>query len=311
MIVDGHRKPGNHASVTTTLEANPWADEAVAGYLGRLEIERGLSTHTVDAYRRDLAQFFEFCTRLEITDLSDVNRRTVRRFMAHLATRGYARRSVARKVSAVRAFFADAARRGEVAANPAAGVAQPKRPQTLPKAIPSASLGRMLDALDGDEPVDLRDRAVLEMMYATGLRVSELASLRVGDVGDSDFLTVTGKGSKDRAVPLSRVARSSVTEYLQQGRPRLATAQAGDALWVGVRGGALDSRGLRRVVKTRLGTFPHALRHSFATHLLEGGADLRAVQELLGHVELATTQLYTSVTRQHLKATYERSHPRA
>ena len=311
MIVDGYSQPGNHASVTTILETSPWAEEAVAGYLGRLEIERGLSAHTVAAYRRDLAQFFGFCTRLEITDLAEVNRRTVRRFMAHLATRGYARRSVARKVSAVRAFFADAARRGAVVANPAAGVPQPKRPQTLPKAIPSASLGRLLDALDGNEPVDLRDRAALELMYATGLRVSELASLRVGDVSDSDFLTVTGKGAKDRAVPLSRVARTAVHTYLQRGRPKLATAQAGDALWVGVRGGALDARGLRRVVKTRLGTFPHALRHSFATHLLEGGADLRAVQELLGHVELATTQLYTSVTRQHLKATYERSHPRA
>lgn len=311
MIVDGCPHSGNHAAVTTTLEASPWAEEAVAEYLGRLEIERGLSAHTVAAYRRDLAQFFGFCSRLEITDLTGVTRRTVRRFMAHLATRGYARRSVARKVSAVRAFFADAARRGAVIANPAAGVAQPKRPQTLPKAIPSASLGRMLDALDGDEPVDRRDRAALELMYATGLRVSELASMRVGDVGDSDFLTVTGKGSKDRAVPLSRVAREAVARYLEDGRPQLAAAQAGDALWVGVRGGALDARGLRRVVKARLGTFPHALRHSFATHLLEGGADLRAVQELLGHVELATTQLYTSVTRQHLKATYERSHPRA
>jgi site-specific recombinase XerD len=311
MIVDGSHPPGNHASVTTTLENSPWAEEAVARYLGRLEIERGLSAHTVAAYRRDLAQFFDFCSRLEIGDLSDVTRRTVRRFVAHLTTRGYAKRSVARKVSAVRAFFADAARRGVVNANPAAGVAQPKRPQTLPKAIPSASLGRMLDTLDGEEPVDLRDRAVLELMYATGLRVSELASLRVGDVGNSDFLTVTGKGSKDRAVPISRVARAAVGEYLTDGRPKLASAQAGDALWVGVRGGALDARGLRRVVKHRLGTFPHALRHSFATHLLEGGADLRAVQELLGHVELATTQLYTSVTRHHLKATYERSHPRA
>jgi site-specific recombinase XerD len=289
----------------------PWAATTLGDYVRRLEIERGLSANTVAAYRRDLIQFFTFCGRLEIAEVSQINRRTVRRYIAHLSTRGYARRSVARKVSAVRAFLADAARRGLIAANPAEGVAQPKRPQTLPKAIPSASLGAMLDALDGDDPVELRDRAALEMLYATGLRVSELASLRVGDIRDDDFLRVTGKGQKDRAVPLSRPARRAVARYLGSGRPELATSQAGDALWVGVRGGPLDARGLRRVVKIRLGTFPHALRHSFATHLLEGGADLRAVQELLGHVELATTQLYTSVTRQHLKATYERSHPRA
>jgi integrase/recombinase XerC len=168
----------------------------------------------------------------------------------------------------------------------------------------------MLDALSGQSPLDLRDRALLEVLYATGLRVSELASLTVTDVARDDFLRVLGKGNKERAVPLSRPARRALRRYLDDGRPHLAKAEAGAALWVGTRGGALDARGVRRVVRNRLGTFPHALRHSFATHLLEGGADLRAVQELLGHVELATTQLYTSVTRQHLKATYERTHPR-
>ena len=301
-------------AVSAPVETSPrpaWAAATLDAYVRRLEVERGLSPHTVAAYRGDLAQFFTFCDRLGITDVSEVTRRTVRRFVAHLSTRGYARRSVARKVSAVRAFLSDAAKRGQIAANPAEGVAQPKRPHTLPKAIPATNLGAMLDALDGDDPLHLRDRAVLEMLYATGLRVSELASLHLGDIGDDDFLRVTGKGGKDRAVPLSRQARSSVDSYLARGRPQLAASASGDALWLGSRGGRLDARGLRRVVKNRLGTFPHALRHSFATHLLEGGADLRAVQELLGHVELATTQLYTSVTRQHLKATYERSHPRA
>jgi len=163
----------------------------------------------------------------------------------------------------------------------------------------------------GDEPIDLRDRAILEVMYAAGLRVSELASLKVGDVADSDLLRITGKGEKTRMVPISRSARRSVAEYLEKGRPKLAGDQAYSALWVGARGGPLDTRGVRRVVQKRLGTFPHALRHSFATHMLEGGADLRTVQELLGHVELATTQIYTSVSRRHLRTTYERSHPRA
>ena len=169
----------------------------------------------------------------------------------------------------------------------------------------------MLDALDGDDPIARRDRALLEVLYGTGMRVSELASLRVSDVDGVDLVRVRGKGGRERVVPLAGPARVSIDRYLAAARSRLVGPSAGDVLWVGVRGGPLDTRGVRRVVKDRLGTFPHALRHSFATHLLEGGADLRTVQELLGHVELATTQIYTGVSRRHLKATYERSHPRA
>jgi integrase/recombinase XerC len=157
----------------------------------------------------------------------------------------------------------------------------------------------------------LRDRALLEFLYATGVRVSELADLRIGNVHDQEFVRISGKGSRQRAVPLGRPAREAVGRYLAAGRPRLAGPASGDSLWVGVRGGPMGARTIRRVVRNRAATFPHAFRHSFATHLLEGGADLRAVQELLGHVELATTQIYTAVTRDHLKATYERSHPRA
>ena len=196
-------------------------------------------------------------------------------------------------------------------ANPAEGVSQPKRPLNLPKAIPAGPLGDLLDAVDGDGPLDIRDRALLEMLYATGVRVSELASLKVQDVDDSTFVRVVGKGDKERVVPLSRQARRAVTVWIDEGRVALAKKDSGDWLWLGARGGPLDARGIRRVVKRRVGTFPHALRHSFATHLLEGGADLRTVQELLGHVDLASTQLYTSVTRKHLKETYDRSHPRA
>jgi site-specific recombinase XerD len=289
--------------------AVPWAAPQLDAYLRRLDAERGLSPHTIAAYRRDLTQFAVFCDRLGIQRFEDIDRRIVRRFLAQLDTRKYARRSVARKASAIRAFFRDLSRHGSIPANPVAGLQTPKRPTTLPKAIPATQLGPMLDAVSGDEPVDLRDRAILELLYATGLRVSELASLTVADVSRDDFLRVVGKGSKERAVPLGGPARRALQRYLDEGRPRLA-CNAGAALWVGRRGGPLDARGVRRVVRNRLGTFPHALRHSFATHLLEGGADLRAVQELLGHVELATTQLYTSVTRQHLKATYERTHPR-
>jgi site-specific recombinase XerD len=289
--------------------AVPWAGQQLDAYLRKLDAERGLSPHTIAAYRRDLTQFTVFCDRLGLERYEDVDRRTVRRFLAQLDTRKYARRSIARKASAIRAFYRDLSRRGVITTNPVEGLQTPKRPKTLPKAIPAAQLGPMLDALAGHAPVDLRDRALLELLYATGLRVSELASLTVADVSCGDFLRVVGKGNKERAVPLSGPASRALRRYLDEGRPRLASG-AGTALWIGTRGGPLDARGIRRVVRNRLGTFPHALRHSFATHLLEGGADLRAVQELLGHVELATTQLYTSVTRQHLKATYERTHPR-
>ncbi len=292
-------------------ELPDWAERSVTDYLNRIAVQRGLSPHTVAAYERDLRQFFDFCDRLGIRTPEEVDRRSVRRFLAHLASRRYSGRSVARKASAVRAFFTDAARRGVVAKNPAEGIAAPKRRRTLPRAVPAAGLGRILDALDGTEPAELRDRALLEVLYGTGLRVSEAAALTVDAVRGGDLVTVRGKGNRERVVPLAGEARAAVDRYLRAGRPQLAGDAAGDALWVGVRGGPLDARGIRRAVRSRLGTFPHALRHSFATHLLEGGADLRTVQELLGHVELGTTQIYTAVTRRHLEATYDRSHPRA
>jgi site-specific recombinase XerD len=295
----------HHVSATAPARA------AVAEYLDRLSTERGLSPHTIAAYRRDLDQFLTFCERLDLVRLDDIDRRSVRRFVAQLSTRRYARRSIARKLSSVRAFLADAARRGRIAANPAEGVGQPKRPSTLPKSIPARGIEAAIESVDDSSPVGLRDRALLELLYGTGLRVSEAASLTIHDAFDRDFVAIRGKGGRERVVPIGRPAAAAVAVYLRDGRPRLATGDAGDALWVGVRGGALDTRGIRRVVRRRVGTFPHALRHSFATHMLERGADLRAVQELLGHIELGTTQIYTSVTRRHLKATYERSHPRA
>lgn len=288
-----------------------WAAGPIDAYLGRLESERGLSAHTIAAYRRDLAQFATFCARLGLEKLAQVDRRVVRRFLAQLTTRGLAPRTSARKLSAVRSFLEDSVRRGLLESNPAVGVPQPRRPRALPKALPSAALGRALDSMEGNDPIDMRDRALLETLYATGLRVSELASLELGDAMATDFVRVTGKGNRDRAVPLGARARQSVDRYLSEGRPALVTSATGSALWIGVRGGRLDQRGIRRIVRRRLGTFPHALRHSFATHMLENGADLRTVQELLGHAELGTTQIYTAVSRTHLRKTYDRSHPRA
>ncbi len=289
-----------------------WAAGPVERYLHRLEAERNLSPHTVEAYRRDLSQFFDFADRYGCTTLAGIDRTTARRFLASLATRGYSRRSVARKASACRAFFADCLKREVLSANPLAGLAVPKRPRTLPKAVSPTVLGRHLDALgDNTDPVQLRDRALLEVLYGTGLRVSELVALTTDDVERDGFLSVMGKGKKERAVPLGEPARAALREYREKSRPALAGPRSGDFLWVGARGGPMDARAVRRVVTRYLGTFPHALRHSFASHMLEGGADLRVVQELLGHNDLSTTQIYTSISKEHLRGAYERSHPRA
>lgn len=289
----------------------PTIAEAVGDYLERARIERGLSPHTLDAYRRDLDSFATFAGRLDIEDLVDVDRRVVRKFLANLSTRGYAPRSLNRKASSVRTFLNDAASRGIIPANPAATIPLPKRPRSLPRSIPSRALSTALDGIDGTDPIGLRDRAILETLYGAGLRVSELASLTVSDVEGRRFLTVMGKGSKERSIPLTGAAARSIAAYLERGRPVLAGPEAGRSLWVGARGRPLDPRGIRRIVRARIGSFPHALRHSYATHLLENGADLRSVQDLLGHSELATTQIYTAVTRRHMTETYERSHPRA
>lgn len=295
-----------------TTAASTALRTAIDAYLDRLRIERRLSDHTVAAYRRDLAQFAEFCDRLGVHALEGVTRVTLRRHLAQLSTRRYAPRTVARKSSAVRGLLADAVRRGLIDANPAELLARPRRPSTLPKALPAGAIAAALDSLgDHDDPVTIRDRALLEMLYGTGLRVAEMAALTLADVPTGDFIRIRGKGDRERDVPLLGAARMAIDRYLAAGRPELAGEEAGEALWVGVRGGRLSARSIRRIVRQRLGTFPHALRHSFATHLLENGADLRSVQELLGHKELGTTQIYTAVSRRHLRTTYDRSHPRA
>ena len=239
-----------------------------------------------------------------------MDRRSARRYLAFLDTRGYSRRSIVRKASAVRSFYQDAGRRGAMHSNPFEGVSRLKLDRPLPHALPSRTVIAAIESIDTSTAEGIRDRAILDTLYSTGLRVSELASLKIEAAG-SEMITVVGKGGKARRVPIGRPAQESVSRYVAAGRPRLAGADADDALWVGVRGRPLDPRGIRRIVQRRMATFPHALRHSFATHLLEGGADLRAVQDLLGHSDLATTQIYTAVTRNHMRGTYDRSHPRA
>ena len=288
-----------------------WAEETVSQYLSLLSHGRRLSSHTVNAYRRDIVQFLAFCDKLGRSSIPEIDRGDLRRFFASLYTRRLSRATIVRKGSSLRSFFKHLHTAGAIPSNPVGAVPVPRAKSRLPVALPENELAKAIEAVDGTEPVDLRDRAILELAYAAGLRVSELASLDVPAVQDKDLVVVSGKGGKDRAAPVGVPAQRAIERWLADGRPTLAGECAGQALFVGARGGRMDPRQIRRVVRSRLGSFPHALRHSFATHLLEGGADLRSVQELLGHSSLGTTQVYTSVTSRHLRATHHRTHPRA
>ena len=292
-------------------EPLPWWAPELEDYLARLESQRGLAANTVAAYRRDLGQFLRYAAGRGAASLEQIDRRLIRGFLGRLDAGGYARRSAARKTSAVRTFLADAVRRGRLDGNPAEGLARPKRHEVLPQAFTQRTAAAMIEAVDGGDPKSLRDRAILETLYAAGLRVSELASLTVDDIAGRDRLSVQGKGGRDRMVPLGVHAREAIERYMRAGRPALMGERPTRALWIGGRGAPMSPRTLRRAVQNRTGSYPHALRHSFATHLLERGADLASVQQLLGHAELGSTQIYTSLTRRHLRAAYDRSHPRA
>ncbi len=296
------------AGVSTLPE---WAKEDVQTYLGRLARQRRLSGHTVNAYRGDITQFLALCDKVGRGSLGEIDRSDFRRFFAYLNTRGFARASVVRKGSSLRSFFGYLHQQGDIPANPAGALPVPKAKASLPVALSHTQLAQALEAVDGSAPVDLRDRAILELAYASGLRVSEMAALAVSQVKGKDLIVVSGKGGKDRAVPVGVPAQRAIDRWLEEGRSELAGPRAGEALFVGVRGGRMDPRQIRRVVRSRIGSFPHALRHSFATHLIERGADLRSVQELLGHANLGTTQVYTSVSHRHLRSTHHRTHPRA
>jgi len=286
---------------------------------------------TVAAYRQDLDAFVTWATRAGIDGPVSVDRRTLRRYLAYLAIRRQARRTIARKASSLRRYFGWLRRTGAVTVDPTLGLTAPKGGGRLPTVLKADELRVMLDEpgarLSGDDPaVRLRDDAVLELLYGSGLRVGELCALRRGDVDLARAsVRVLGKGSKERLAPLSEPAIDAVRAWLADGRPSLlvpatepsptaiGALRAADALFLNLRGRPLGPRDVRRIVDRRAvgPTHPHALRHTFATHLLDGGADLRVVQELLGHRDLATTQLYTHVSKERLRSVYDATHPRA
>lgn len=279
---------------------------------------RDLSPHTLCAYRRDLAQFQRFLRDLardEEPTLEHLTPRAVRRFVASLAASQFARRSVRRKLAAVKSFARYLTSEGLIATNPTAGLPGPKLEKRLPVFLSTQETERLFDASPGAAATALRDRAVLELFYSTGIRLSELTGLRVGDLDFSGrTVRVMGKGRKERVVPFGRAASDAVKRYIAaSGR----TARR-DAVFMGPKGDRLTGRTVQRIVARELAKVsearrlsPHVLRHTFATHMLNAGADLRAVQELLGHASLSSTQIYTHVTTERLKEVYRKSHPRA
>ena len=299
--------------------ALPWP-EALSAFeqdLGR----RGAADKTRRAYRIDLTQFARWASAQDLAPAA-VDHRALRRYAASLSERGQAPATVARKLAALRGFFRALVELGARGDNPAELLASPRRPQHLPRVLRPADVAKLLDRIPATKPLELRDRALFELAYASGLRAEELVSLDVRAIEfDSECVRVEGKGQKTRVVPTGEHALRALERYLARGRPAL-DAGSDHALFLSKTGRRLSTSDVRRRLRVwaqhasaqvpgAVDLHPHALRHSFATHLLEGGADLRAIQELLGHASISTTQVYTRVESSRLRATYMRSHPRA
>ncbi len=304
-------------------------EDALAGQISRLldflTVERGVSKNTLEAYRRDLLRYASYLRTRGVSDAILADESVIAGFIGHLSAtefaegRRYRPSSVARALAAVRTFHGFLLREGDTDVNPAQGVTRPKVPRNLPRPLAVADVEAMLAAPGEGDVVGLRDRAILETLYGAGLRISELVGLDVDDVDlEEGSVRVFGKGSKERLVPLGGFATRAIEAYLTRARPALARAGSGAPMFLNRRGGRLTRQGAAKILGTavrRAGVTkrvtPHTLRHSFATHLLEGGADVRVVQELLGHATLTTTQIYTLVTGDRLREEYFSAHPRA
>jgi integrase/recombinase XerC len=300
----------------------PEFQRCLAGFEAFLGAERGLSAHTLRAYLADVTSLLDHAVRAGATGPQDISVRVIRGWLARQHASGLARSTLARRAAAVRTFTAFAHRRGWLAADPGPLLGTLKTRRALPKVAGAADVAAVLDRAArhaGESAIAVRDAAILEILYATGIRVSELCGLDLTDVdAERRTLRVLGKGGKQRTVPFGLPAMRALDRWQLAGRPLLANNRSGQALLIGARGGRLDVRVARRVVHHALSavaaasaTGPHGLRHAAATHLLEGGADLRSVQEILGHASLATTQIYTHVSAERLIGTYRQAHPRA
>ncbi|WP_371825089.1 site-specific tyrosine recombinase XerD [Dolosigranulum savutiense] len=295
--------------------------EALAEYIIYLKIERGLSANTVTSYKRDIEKYLTFLTEKKITQLDEVSRFEILDFLQTLRQSGVADNSIIRMVSSLRKFHQYLKRESIVSDDPMQLIDTPKKASTLPKAISPQAVEQLLEAPDTTTPLGVRDRTILELMYATGLRISELVNLKLSDMHlTMGFIQTMGKGEKERIIPLGEIASQWLDHYLDGARVYLQdqSAETSECVFLNSRGKGLSRQGVWKKVKQLAleagidqNVTPHTLRHSFATHLLENGADLRMVQELLGHADISTTQIYTHITKTRLKQVYSDYHPRA
>lgn len=289
----------------------------IQGFLDFCRIEKGLAVNTIDAYRRDLGRLEAFCRSLKVTGLPDAG--LIRGYLDHLLASALSSRSVARHLSTLRSFSRFLLREGVIQTDPAAGVPAPRQWRKLPGFLTLKQIEGLLEAPDPAKPTGLRDRAMIQLLYASGLRVSELCQLQLSDLNhELGVVRVVGKGGKQRLVPVGRQALKALAAYLERGRGSLLGRRCSPCLFVTARGRPLTRQAFWKLLAghgRRAGIFhrlsPHAVRHSFATHLLEGGADLRSVQLMLGHADISTTQVYTHVMRSRLRQTLDEHHPRA
>ncbi len=292
--------------------------EAVAEFDRHLRAERGVSPHTLRAYRGDLRDLCSYAAAVGISGPEGLDVTVLRAWLARQHALGRSRATLARRTAAVRAFTGYLHRRGLLDSDPGPLLGTPRQNRDLPTVLSQDDAGRLLDRMDVSGPLGLRDLAVLEVLYGTGARVSELCGLDIDDLDTArNTVRVLGKGGKERVVPIGEPAARAAGDWLRAGRPALANERSGAALFLGARGGRLHPNSARRIVHSRIAEVggvpdlaPHGLRHSAATHLLEGGADLRSVQEILGHASLQSTQLYTHVSAERLKQVHRQAHPR-
>lgn len=288
-------------------------------FINHLAVERGLAENTLVSYRRDLAGYISFCRKNKLKSLEQAGRDTIISYLLQLQVDGRSPATIARRLASIRSFYGFMIREGILQKDPSVDLESPKPIQKLPRVLTTGEVELLLGQPLTGEPAGLRDKAMLELLYATGIRVSELVLLNLKNVNiENGFIRCFGKGAKERIIPMGDVAVRYLKEYLARGRSKLVKSSSTEALFVNQHGRRLTRQGFWKIIKKyarkakiKTEITPHTLRHSFATHLLENGADLRSVQEMLGHADISTTQIYTHLTKRRLKEVYDRSHPRA
>jgi integrase/recombinase XerD len=294
-------------------------DKLIERFIHYLAVERGLALNTLQSYQRDLISYVEFLQKQNVRDLNQTRRANIIAYLADLQRKGRATSTISRNLASLRAFYGFLLRDGLIDGDPTVNLESPKIEKRLPKVLTVQEVEKLLESPDTGTIAGLRDKAMLELLYATGIRVSELVALNLSDVNlNMGFLKCYGKGSKERIIPLGSVALKFLSDFVMRSRSQMLRDQAEESLFLNHHGQRLSRQGFWKIIKkyaqeARIDKeiTPHTLRHSFATHLLENGADLRAVQEMLGHADISTTQIYTHLTKSRLKEVYAKAHPRA